>query len=217
MFSDYSPGSCFFLPNGTFIYNKLLQYIRELYREHNFCEVITPNIFNLNLWKKSGHYKNYKENLFLIQNNSNSCQSHSHTDSSYFGLKPMNCPAHCLIFSHKTHSYKELPIRYADFGALHRNEVTGSLTGLTRVRRFQQDDAHIFCREDQVREEILGQLKMIDSIYGVFGFKYNLLLSTRPEKYMGDVEMWNKAEEALSNALKVFGKDFQVNKGDGAF
>jgi len=206
MFSDYSPGSCFFLPDGAHIYNKLLSFIRDQYSLNGFSEVITPNLFNLQLWKTSGHYKNYKENLFLIKN-----------DKEILGLKPMNCPAHCLMYNYKVRSYKELPIRFADFGALHRNEVTGALSGLTRVRRFQQDDAHIFCTDDQILNEIMTQLKMLDYIYGVFNFKYKLLLSTRPDKYLGKIELWNKAENSLKQALTNFGKEFEINEGDGAF
>jgi len=122
-----------------------------------------------------------------------------------------------LMYNYKVRSYKELPIRFADFGALHRNEVTGALSGLTRVRRFQQDDAHIFCTDDQILNEIMTQLKMLDYIYGVFNFKYKLLLSTRPDKYLGKIELWNKAENSLKQALTNFGKEFEINEGDGAF
>lgn len=154
-FSECSPGSCFFLPHGTRIYNKLLQFLRTEYRIRGYEEVITPNIFNTSLWKTSGHWDNYKENMFCFQ-----------SSEEQLSLKPMNCPAHCLIFSHKTRSYKDLPLRIADFGVLHRNELSGTLTGLTRVRRFQQDDAHIFCTKDQLREEILGCMNFLKSVYG---------------------------------------------------
>lgn len=154
----------------------------------------------------SGHYFKYKENIFFINDNG---EEH--------GLKPMNCPGHCVMFDMIQRSYRDLPIRMADFGVLHRNELTGALSGLTRVRRFQQDDAHIFCRVDQIEIEILGVLDLLDYIYSVFGFKYVLELSTRPQKYLGNIEDWNIAEDALKQALKKFGKDYKLNEGDGAF
>lgn len=134
---EMSPGAAFFYPMGTKIYNKLIDLIREQYRVRGFQEVVSPNIFNLRLWKQSGHYVNYVDNMFLFK-----------SEDAGFGLKPMNCPAHALMYEHGIHSYRELPIRYADFGVLHRNEISGALCGLIRVRRFQQDDAHIFCRPD---------------------------------------------------------------------
>ncbi|KAH9709077.1 threonine--tRNA ligase 1 [Citrus sinensis] len=172
-----SPGSWFFLPLGTRIYNKLMEFIKKQYWDRGYQEVISPNMYNMKLWETSGHAANYKENMFLID-----------IEKQEFGLKPMNCPGHCLMFDHKVRSYRELPLRLADFGVLHRNEASGALTGLTRVRRFQQDDAHIFCRESQ-----------------------------RPEKYLGDLATWEKAEAALTEALNEFGKPWQINEGDGAF
>ncbi|XP_044491438.1 threonine--tRNA ligase, mitochondrial 1-like isoform X2 [Mangifera indica] len=172
-----SPGSWFFLPHGARVYNKLMEFIKKQYWERGYQEVISPNMYNMKLWEISGHAANYKENMFLID-----------IEKQEFGLKPMNCPGHCLMFDHKVRSYRELPLRLADFGVLHRNEASGALTGLTRVRRFQQDDAHIFCRESQ-----------------------------RPEKYLGDLATWEKAEAALTEALNEFGKPWQINEGDGAF
>jgi threonyl-tRNA synthetase len=137
--SKFAPGSAFFLPHGAVIYDKLVSLMKLEYKRRNFKEVVTPNIFNVDLWKVSGHYKNYKDDLFLLPSNDG---------GQWQGLKPMNCPGHCLIFANQTHSYRELPLKIADFGVLHRNELTGALSGLTRVRRFQQDDAHIFCRQD---------------------------------------------------------------------
>ncbi|XP_015894818.3 threonine--tRNA ligase, mitochondrial 1 [Ziziphus jujuba] len=201
-----SPGSWFFLPLGTRVYNKLTQFIRDQYRERGYQEVISPNMYNMQLWETSGHAANYKENMFLFE-----------IEKQEFGLKPMNCPGHCLMFQHRVRSYRELPLRLADFGVLHRNEASGALTGLTRVRRFQQDDAHIFCRESQIKEEVRGVLEFINYAYNVFGFTFDLKLSTRPEKYLGELTTWEKAEAALTEALNEFGKPWQINEGDGAF
>ncbi len=206
MHHDLSPGSTFFYKHGASIYNKLVDFIRREYVVRNFNEVITPNIFNIKLWKTSGHYKNYKDNLFLLK-----------VENQCFGLKPMNCPGHCLMFDSKVRSYKELPIRMADFGVLHRNEISGALSGLTRVRRFQQDDAHIFCAPNQITQEIMNSLDFLDYIYSVFGFHYELFLSTRPEKALGDIKLWDQAEKALEEALNKFGKPWKLNPGDGAF
>ncbi len=189
-----NPDACFFYPNGAYIYNKLIEFMRREYIFRGFQEVVTPNMFNLHLWKTSGHYRNYSDNLFLLK-----------VDNHGFGLKPMNCPGHCLMFNSKSRSYKELPLRYADFGVLHRNEIHGALSGLTRVRRFQQDDAHIFCTMDQIIEEVIGQIEFIDYIYSLFGYEYDLFLSTRPkDKFIGNVEIWNMAENALAEALNKF-------------
>ncbi|VAH06781.1 threonine--tRNA ligase, mitochondrial 1-like [Triticum dicoccoides] len=205
-FDSLSPGSCFFLPHGTKIVNKLKAFLRQQYRDRGYQEVESPNVLKMKLWETSGHSANYKENMFLFE-----------IDGEEFGLKPMNCPGHCIIFKHETRSYKELPLRIADFGVLHRNEASGALSGLTRVRRFQQDDAHIFCRESQIKEEVKSVLEFINYVYGIFGFNYELELSTRPEKYLGDIETWNKAEQQLAEALDEFGKPWEINEGDGAF
>ncbi|EFA85860.1 threonyl-tRNA synthetase [Heterostelium album PN500] len=205
-FHPYSPGSCFFLPHGTRIYNKLHSFLRSEYRKRGFEEVITPNIYSQKLWETSGHWQNYKDNMFGFQ-----------CDHTSYSLKPMNCPGHCLMFAHKSHSYKDLPMRIADFGVLHRNETHGSLTGLTRVRRFQQDDAHIFCRADQIREEIQKCLEFMQFVYDKFGFSFSLELSTRPTPFLGDVDMWNRAEASLESVLNEFGREWRVNPGDGAF
>eukprot|EP00884_Botryococcus_braunii_P020679 jgi/Botrbrau1/7295/Bobra.0318s0027.1 len=205
-FHPLSPGSCFFLPNGARIYNTLMQFIREKYWEYEYEEVVTPNMYNLDLWKTSGHAEHYKQNMFLID-----------IEKQEFGLKPMNCPGHCLMFAHRARSYRELPLRLADFGVLHRNEYSGALTGLTRVRRFVQDDAHIFCRPDQVETEVASVLRMIDEVYGVLGLTYKAALSTRPEGYLGELDLWNKAEDALAKALDSSGKTWEMNPGDGAF
>lgn len=210
MFNDLSPGSCFFYPDGAYIYNRLMDFIRKEYKCRGFQEVITPNMFNIRLWKTSGHYKNYQENLFALK-----------VENQGFGLKPMNCPAACLMFDSKARSYKELPLRYADFGVLHRNEISGALSGLTRVRRFVQDDAHIFIDEDNISDEITSQLEFLDYIYSVFGFKFELYLSTKPDKALGDDALWEKAEKSLSVALENFtskkGLKWSYDKKGGAF
>lgn len=203
---EWSPGSWFFLPHGARVYNKLMNFIRNQYRDRGYQEVISPNIYNMELWKASGHAEKYKDDMFVLE-----------VDKQEFGLKPMNCPGHCLMFKHRVRSYRELPLRFADFGVLHRNEASGALSGLTRVRRFQQDDAHIFCRESQVKDEVRKGLDFIDYVYQIFGFTYELKLSTRPENKLGDDETWDRAESALKEALDEFGKPWQLNEGDGAF
>lgn len=205
-FHETSPGSCFFQPKGAFIYNTLQNFIKDEYRKRGFEEVITPNIFKSQLWKTSGHWDHFAENIFSFKN-----------DKDEFVLKPMNCPGHCLMFAHNVRSYRELPIRFADFGVLHRNESRDALTGLTRVRRFQQDDAHIFCTQSQIQDEIDSCLDFLSHVYGTFGFDFKLVLSTRPDSYLGDLDIWNKAESALENSLNKFGKPWKLNPGDGAF
>ncbi|KAJ2623223.1 threonyl-tRNA synthetase, partial [Coemansia sp. RSA 1358] len=205
-FNELSPGSAFFLPHGTRIYNKLIDFIRGKYWERGFEEVVSPNMFNVKLWKQSGHWQNYKDNMFLLD-----------VEKEQFGLKPMNCPGHCLMFGFRDRSYRELPIRFADFGVLHRNEASGALTGLTRVRRFQQDDAHIFCTQDQVKSEINGAFDFLRDVYSIFGFTFKLKLSTRPEKFLGEIAAWDNAEKQLAEALDDFGAGWELNPQDGAF
>ncbi|TMW62733.1 hypothetical protein Poli38472_005351 [Pythium oligandrum] len=227
MFHQLSPGSSFFLPHGTRVFNKLANFIRDEYRKRGYQEVITPLIFKKELWETSGHLQNYHEDMFMVsQGIHNGCgHDHSHHEhgegegeSDHFGLKPMNCPGHCILFREsKKYSYRELPVRFADFSALHRNEASGALTGLTRVRRFHQDDAHIFCMDNQVQDEISQCLSFIQHVYGVFGFTFQLRLSTRPEKYMGELAAWDSAETQLRQALNDFGEPWTVNEGDGAF
>ncbi|XP_078252760.1 threonine--tRNA ligase 1, cytoplasmic-like isoform X2 [Rhinoraja longicauda] len=205
-FHELSPGSCFFLPKGAYIYNALIEFIRSEYRKRGFTEVVSPNIYNSKLWQTSGHWQHYDDNMFCFE-----------VEKETFALKPMNCPGHCLMFDNRPRSWRELPIRYADFGVLHRNELSGALTGLTRVRRFQQDDAHIFCTMEQIESEIKGCLDFLRSVYDVFGFTFKLELSTRPEKFLGDIEVWNTAEKQLENSLNEFGEKWTLNPGDGAF
>jgi len=206
-FHEYSPGSPFFEPKGTIIYNELLSFIREEYKKRGYLEVITPQIFNKALWETSGHWKHFKEDMFILN-----------IDNSEAALKPMNCPSHVLIFKNKIRSYRELPLRIADFCVLHRNELRGVLGGLTRVRKFSQDDAHIFVTEEQLEKEILGLMDFVEYVYKkVFNFNYIVNLSTKPEKAMGDPKLWDKAEEALKNALKKKKIKFNIKEGEGAF
>lgn len=205
-FHDLSPGSCFFLPRGAFIYNTLMDFIREEYHQRNFTEVLSPNVFNSKVWEASGHWQHYSENMFTFD-----------IEKDTFALKPMNCPGHCLMFAHRPRSWREMPLRLADFGVLHRNELSGTLSGLTRVRRFQQDDTHIFCTVEQIEEEIKGCLQFLQSVYSTFGFSFQLNLSTRPENFLGEIEIWDTAEKQLQNSLTEFGKPWKMNPGDGAF
>jgi threonyl-tRNA synthetase len=213
-FHPLSPGSAMWLPHGARIYNTLLAFIKEEYWSRGYNEVISPNMYNSDLWKISGHWNYYKEDMFVLESEKD--------DKDQFALKPMNCPGHCLMFGHRVRNYKELPWRVADFGVLHRNEASGALSGLTRVRRFQQDDAHIFCREDQIKQEIVGLFDFLRTVYGKFGFTFKMKLSTRPDKFMGAIETWNAAEATLEEALNNFivGTEkvpWELNPGDGAF
>ncbi|XP_022920740.2 threonine--tRNA ligase 1, cytoplasmic isoform X2 [Onthophagus taurus] len=205
-FHELSPGSCFFQPRGAHIYNTLINFIKKEYKKRGFQEVVSPNIYNVKLWQTSGHWAHYSDNMFSFD-----------IEKEKFALKPMNCPGHCLIFDNRNRSWRELPLRLADFGVLHRNELSGALTGLTRVRRFQQDDAHIFCAIEQIKDEIKGALDFLQHVYGIFGFTFNLVLSTRPEKFLGEVEVWNEAEKALSESLDDFKQPWKLNPEDGAF
>lgn len=205
-FDKTSPGSCFFLPKGTIIYHNLINFLRNEYRKRGYQEVITPNIFTKELWEKSGHWQHYSQNMFQ-----------TNVDNNIYALKPMNCCSHILIFENEQRSYKELPMRIADFGVLHRNELHGALTGLTRVRRFQQDDAHIFCMEEQIESEIINCIDFLKYVYNLLGFKFSLGLSTRPEGYIGSLDTWDKAEQQLTSALNNSNLEWSLNKGDGAF
>uniref|UniRef100_W5KZ74 threonine--tRNA ligase n=1 Tax=Astyanax mexicanus TaxID=7994 RepID=W5KZ74_ASTMX len=205
-FNDVSPGSCFFLPKGAHIYNTLTDFIKSEYKSRGFSEVVTPTLFSTTLWERSGHWEHYSENMFTVK-----CEPHT------FALKPMNCPAHCVMYEQRVRSWRELPLRWADFGALHRNEHSGALGGLTRVRRFCQDDAHIFCTPEQLEEEITACLDFVRSVYCVFGFTFHCLLSTRPSSYLGETALWDSAEQQLERSLEQFGERWELNPGDGAF
>lgn len=219
--SPYSPGSPLFLPNGTHIINKLIAFLRAQYKLYGFQEVLTPSIYKKSLWETSGHWDNYKDDMYEVRGRGASCETKDGEigeDESY-GLKPMNCPGHCLLFKAQRHSSNELPIRYADFSPLHRNEISGALSGLTRVRRFHQDDGHIFCRPQQIADEISHTLTFVDGVMKVFNLgSYKLVLSTRPEKdFIGSQEEWDEAELQLKEALDRSEKEWSLNEGDGAF
>jgi len=206
-FHDWSPGSPFFLPKGTIIYNLLLDFIRNEYWKRGYDEVITPQLFNKKLWELSGHWEHYKENMFLLK-----------VDNMDFSLKPKNCPSHVLIFKSKARSYRELPMRLADFCYLHRDELKGVLAGLTRVRKFSQDDAHIFCTEEQIDDELKRLIDFTKYVYAdVFKFSFTAKLSTRPEKFMGEKKLWDAAEVSLEKALKQNKVKYEIKHGEGAF
>ena len=206
-FDPIAPASPFFLPNGTIILNELEKYVKELYDFYEYQEVITPQIFNTELWKRSGHYENYLENMFFVS-----------IDEKEFGVKPMNCPAAAMVYASNIHSYRELPLRLADFGRLHRNERSGVTHGLTRVRSFSQDDAHIFCKFDQIESEIGNFLQMLDDSYKTFKFdNIRFELSLRPEKRVGDDITWNESEKILKNILEKNKYEYSMQSGEGAF
>lgn len=216
-FDELAPASPFFMPKGAFVYNELIEFIRKIYRRVGYQEVITPQVLNLDLWKKSGHLQNYSDNMFFVVEGAGIDVEHGEPGYAGYGLKPMNCPCHMLMFRHRKWSYRDLPLRYADFGRLHRFELSGSCSGLTRVRSFCQDDSHIFLASDQIEEEVRSQLKVFLACYSFFGFdKVKIYLSTRPEKRMsGEEGTWDKAEAALRRALDGF--DYELKEGDGAF
>ena len=204
---DDAPGMVFWHPRGWSIWQEVEQYMRKMFREYNYQEVRTPTIMDKTLWEKSGHWQNYREGMFVTA-----------SESRDYAVKPMNCPGHVQIFNSSLHSYRDLPLRLAEFGSCHRNEPSGSLHGLMRVRGFTQDDAHIFCAENQVEAEVADFIKMLYKAYGDFGFSDVLVkLSTRPEKRIGSDADWDKAETALANALKLNNLDFEYQAGEGAF
>jgi len=206
MFSEEAPGMPFYLRNGQIIRNELERFSRELQNEAYYDEVRTPYMMNQQLWEKSGHWDHYHENMYF-----------SEVDSTKFALKPMNCPGHMLIFKNNLYSYRDLPIRMAEFGQVHRHEFSGALNGLLRVRTFCQDDAHLFVRDDQIQDEIKQVFQLIDRVYRTFGFEYSVELSTRPEDSLGDDKLWEISEAALKNVLQDLEVDYQLNEGDGAF
>ena len=221
MFHPYAPGAPFWLPKGEHIYQKLSQGMRGLLVDRSgYVSVKTPLMFDKTLWETSGHWEHYSENMYSFNEGEEVGESddgHDHSGCRTFGLKPMNCPAHMLIFGAQKRSHKELPMRICDQGVLHRNELSGALSGLTRVRQFCQDDAHIFCMESQIEEEVSELLGLVEQIYTAFDMGYSIKVSTRPEKYMGDIEVWNQAEQSLKNALEASGQEYSINEGDGAF
>ena len=220
--SIYSPGSPIFLPNGARIFNRLVDFLRKQYVHYGFQEVITPTIYKKSLWAKSGHLENYVDDMYTVTSSSparaDPVANAEKSEEDEYGLKPMNCPGHCLIFDSQVWSYRDLPVRYADFSPLHRNEISGALSGLTRVRRFHQDDGHIFCRPSQIEQEIRSTLEFVAYTYKVLRLgSYRLALSTRPEAHMGSTTEWDAAEDALKRALDACGQSWELNEGDGAF
>lgn len=206
-FESVAPASPFFMPKGTTVYNELVAFMRRIYVKYGYDEVITPMLLDSDLWHTSGHYEHYKENMYFSQ-----------VDKREFALKPMNCPCHMLMFKHYKYSYRDLPMRYADFGRLHRYESAGAVAGLTRVRSFCQDDAHIFISLEGIQEEIVKLMEMFFICYDHFGFKQiKIGLSTRPESKAGDDATWDVAEAALQGALDKTGHAYHINAGDGAF
>ena len=206
MMRDEAPGFPFFLPNGMILKNTLLDYWREIHKKAGYVEISTPMIMNKQLWQTSGHWDHYKDNMYSTL-----------IDEEEYCVKPMNCPGGVLVYASKPHSYRDLPIRAGEIGLVHRHEMKGALHGLFRVRCFNQDDAHLFVRPDQLTEEIVGVVKLIDSVYQQFGFTYHVELSTRPEDSMGSDEDWEAAEAGLKTALEELGMEYEVNEGDGAF
>lgn len=206
MFSEEAPGMPFYLANGKVIRRELEHFLREVQTMYGYEEVETPLMMNQRLWEQSGHWQHYQEHMYVTQ-----------VDNQQFALKPMNCPGHMLIYKNALRSYRDLPIRMAEFGHVHRHEFSGALNGLLRVRSFCQDDAHLFIRPDQIEREIELALQIIDHVYRVFDFDYTIELSTRPEDYMGGLEVWDEAEAALSRVLEKRGVAYTVNEGDGAF
>jgi len=206
-FSEKAPGLVYWHPRGWVIWQQIEQYMRRLYEQGGYQEVKAPQILDLELWKKTGHWDNYSENMFITE-----------SEKRVYGLKPMNCPGHVQIFNQGLHSYRELPIRYGEFGSCHRNEPSGSLHGLMRVRGFTQDDGHIFCTEDQLLEECSAFTRLLQKVYAEFGFKEILYkIATRPEKRIGSDEVWDKAEQALIQSLKDSGCAYEIAEGEGAF
>ena len=206
MMTEEGPGFPFFLPKGMTLKNTLLEYWRECHKRYGYVEISTPIILNQDLWHRSGHWDHYKDNMYTTV-----------IDGEDYAVKPMNCPGGMLVYKNEPHSYRDLPLRMAELGLVHRHEMSGALHGLFRVRCFTQDDAHIFMTPDQMKEEIKGVVRIFDEIYSTFGLTYQIELSTMPEDHMGEEMVWQFAEETLQAAIQEMGKDFILNPGDGAF
>ncbi|WP_419960235.1 threonine--tRNA ligase [Psychrobacillus sp. BM2] len=206
MSMEEAPGMPFYLPKGMILRNELENLWREKHQRAGYQEIKTPIMMKQELWEKSGHWDHYHENMYFAD-----------VDDQKYAIKPMNCPGSVLIFNSKRRSYRELPIRYAELGLVHRHELSGSLNGLLRVRAFTQDDAHLFVLEEQIESELAKVLDLVDEFYSEFGFSYRVELSTRPDNYMGSAETWNRAEQALETVLQQKQVEYQINEGDGAF
>ncbi|HUR81338.1 MAG TPA: threonine--tRNA ligase [Thermoanaerobaculia bacterium] len=208
-FHPFAPGAAFWTPAGTTLYHTLAAFMRELVLENGYVEIKTPLLYNKGLWEISGHWGKYKENMFLVLDNE--------TEEHDFSMKPMNCPSHHLLYGMKKHSYRDLPLRMHSQDVLHRNELTGSLGGLTRVRQFAQDDAHIYCVEDEVPEEVRRFVALLDRVYSTFGLEYTAKFSTRPPQRIGDDALWDRAENLLRSALESLNRPYEIKEGEGAF
>ena len=206
MFHTWAPGATFWLPKGTVLYNTLCNYMRSVVVPAGYTEVKAPIIFNKSLWETSGHWQHYRQNMFIVE-----------SEDEQMGLKAMNCPGHMLIFGSEVRSYRDLPIRYHEQTPLHRNEASGVLSGLTRVRQFSQDDGHAFVMESQIGDEVERALRLVQQVYGDFGLRYEVKLSTRPAEFMGEVATWDHAEASLKQALEAAAQLYTINVGDGAF
>ena len=223
MFHEWAPGVPFFLPKGEAVWHELSEAMRTRLLHDGYVAVRTPMLFDARLWKTSGHWQHYSEDMFHFHprqepSEPTAEQAHQHDpDHNVMGLKPMNCPSHMLIYKNTKKSYRDLPLRISDQGVLHRNELRGALSGLTRVRQFCQDDAHLFVTEDQIQEEVTTLLSLVREIYEAFDLGFQVSLATRPEKMLGAPERWDAAEAALQGALEAAGIEYKLNEGDGAF
>ena len=207
MLSEYGPGFPFWLPNGMILRTQIEDMWKRIHAKYDYMLIDTPIMLSKELWITSGHWEHYKDNMYTTE-----------IDEKEFAVKPMNCPGAILVYKNSLHSYKDLPLRYAELGHVHRHEASGALNGLFRVRSFTQDDAHTFVRDDQIEDEIISILKLYDEVYSIFGLDYKIELSTRPEEgYIGDINIWNKSEEILKRVCEDSGHDFKINPGDGAF
>ncbi len=206
MLSDYAPGMPFFLPKGMIVMNELVSYWRKLHVKEEYQEVITPTMMSRKLWETSGHWDHYKDNMYTTK-----------VDEEDYAIKPMNCPGAMLVYKNGIHSYRELPMRISELGHVHRHEASGALNGLFRVRAFTQDDAHIILRRDQIEDEVKRIMAIFDQVYSVFGLSYKIVLSTRPDDFIGEVSFWDESERILAQACKDSNHEYQINPGDGAF
>ncbi len=206
MLSDFAPGMPFFLPKGMIVMNELVSYWRKLHVKEGYQEVITPTMMSRKLWETSGHWGHYKDNMYTTK-----------VDEEDYAIKPMNCPGAMLVYKNGIHSYRELPMRISELGHVHRHEASGALNGLFRVRAFTQDDAHIILRRDQIEEEVKRIMAIFDQVYSVFGLSYKIVLSTRPDDFIGEVSFWDESERILAQACKDSNHEYQINPGDGAF
>ena len=216
-FPKSTPGYCFWHPKGVFIYEAIIKYLKDILVEQGYSEIKTPMIFNTQLWKKSGHFDNFKDKMYFCGDNVELAKIKNDADLGW-GIKPMNCPESMLVFNEYIRTYKELPIRFSDFGILHRYEQAGEVNGLFRAREFAQDDAHIYCTIDQIEKEINNLMDLIGKVYQKFGFaEYKVELSTRPQKFIGETKIWDEAEDILRKILDAREIPYKENKGEGAF